>query len=116
MNNEIDNYINCFPEEIQQRLYQIRDTIRQAAPEATEKISYMMPTFFLNGNLVHFAGYKNHIGLYPAPSGIEAFQKELSIYKNAKGSVRFPHDQPLPLGLVSEIVKFRVIENNAKKK
>jgi uncharacterized protein YdhG (YjbR/CyaY superfamily) len=116
MNNEIDKYINSFPEQIQQRLHQIRDTIRQAAPEATEKISYMMPTFFLNGNLVHFAGYKNHIGLYPSPSGIEAFQKELSVYKNAKGSVQFPHDQPLPLGLVGEIVKFRVMENSGVKK
>ncbi len=114
--NEIDNYIAGLPEEIQQRLNQIRDVIRRAAPDATEKISYMMPTFYLNGNLVHFAAFKNHIGLYPAPSGVAAFQKELSVYKNAKGSVQFPHNQPLPLDLISEIVKFRVLENSEVKK
>jgi uncharacterized protein YdhG (YjbR/CyaY superfamily) len=113
--NEIDKYIAGFPEEIQQRLNQIREVIRLAAPDATEKISYMMPTFYLNGNLVHFAAFKNHIGLYPAPSGIEAFQQELSVYKNAKGSVQFPHNRPLPLDLVSEIVKFRVVENSVVK-
>jgi uncharacterized protein YdhG (YjbR/CyaY superfamily) len=114
--NEIDKYIAGFPEEIQQRLNQVREVIRQAAPEATEKISYMMPTFYLNGNLVHFAAFNNHIGLYPTPSGIEAFQQELCVYKNAKGSVQFPHNQPLPLDLIDEIVRFRVIENLAKKK
>ncbi|MFH1119244.1 MAG: DUF1801 domain-containing protein [Bacteroidota bacterium] len=116
MSQEIDKYIAGFPEDVQQRLNLVRETIRLAAPEATEKISYMMPTFYLKGNLVHFAGYKKYIGLYPAPSGIEAFQKELSVYKNAKGSVHFPHDQPLPLDLISAIVKFRVMENMAKKK
>lgn len=116
MMNEIDKYIAGFPEEIQQRLKQVREVIRQAAPEATEKISYMMPTFYLNGNLVHFAAFKNHIGLYPAPSGIAAFQKELSVYNSAKGSVQFPHNQPLPLELVSEIVRFRVEENSIVKK
>ncbi len=113
--NETDKYIAAFPDEIQQRLNLIRETTRQAAPEATEKISYSMPTFYLKGNLVHFAGYQNHIGFYPAPSGIEVFQKELSVYKNAKGSVQFPHDQPLPLDLIGAIVKFRVTENMAKK-
>jgi len=114
--NETDKYIAAFPDEIQRRLNLIRETIRQAAPEATEKISYMMPTFFLNGNLVHFAGYKNHIGLYPAPSGMEHYKEELAVYKHGKGSVQFPHDQPLPLDLISAIVKFRVMENIAKKK
>jgi len=114
--NDTEKYIAAFPDEIQQRLNLIRETIRQAAPEATEKISYGMPTFYLKGNLVHFAGYKNHIGLYPAPSGIEAFQKELSVYKNAKGSVQFPHNQPLPIDLIRAIVKFRVMENMEKKK
>jgi uncharacterized protein YdhG (YjbR/CyaY superfamily) len=114
--NEIDKYIAGFPEEMQQRLIQLRTVIRQTAPEATEKISYMMPTFYLNGNLVHFAAFKNHIGLYPAPSGIEAFKKELSAYKFAKGSVQFPHEQPLPRDLIAEIVRFRVMENSAKKK
>lgn len=116
MSQEIDKYIAGFPEDVQQRLNLVRETIRLAAPEATEKISYMMPTFYLKGNLIHFAGYKNHIGLYPAPSGIEAFQKELSVYKNAKGSVQFPHNQPLPLDLITDIVKFRVMENMTKKK
>ncbi|MBK6345520.1 MAG: DUF1801 domain-containing protein [Bacteroidales bacterium] len=116
MSQEIDKYIAGFTEDVQQRLNLVRETIRLAAPEATEKISYMMPTFYLKGNLIHFAGYKNHIGLYPAPSGIEAFQKELSVYKNAKGSVQFPHNQPLPLDLITDIVKFRVMENMTKKK
>jgi uncharacterized protein YdhG (YjbR/CyaY superfamily) len=116
MMNEIDKYIASFPEEIQQRLNQVREVIRQSGPDATEIISYMMPTYYLNGNLVHFAAFKNHIGLYPAPSGIEAFKKELSAYKGAKGSVQFPHDQPLPLDLIAEIVRFRVMENSAKKK
>ncbi len=113
--NEIDKYIAAFPEEIQQRLNQIREVIRRAAPDATEKISYMMPTFYLNGNLVHFAAFKNHIGFYPAPSGIAAFKKELSLYKSAKGSAQFPHNQPLPLELVREIVKFRFGEFGGEK-
>ena len=112
MTNEIDRYIQGFPEEIQQRLSLVREAIRQSAPDATEKISYGMPTLCQNGNLVHFAVCKNHIGFYPAPSGIEAFQKELSGYKWGKGSVQFPHDKPLPLELISEIVRFRVIENS----
>lgn len=107
----IDEYIAGFPPYIRELLEQIRSTIRSAAPEAEEKISYQMPTFALNGNLVHFAACKNHIGFYPAPSGIERFREELSDYKSAKGSVRFPLDQPMPLGLISDIVKFRVEEN-----
>jgi len=118
MANNIDEYIGNFPQEIQILLEQIRATIKQAAPESEEAIKYAMPTFVLNGNLVHFAAFKNHIGFYPVPSGIEAFKKELSVYKGAKGSVQFPIDKPMPLKLISEIVKFRVNENlqKAKKK
>lgn len=110
----IDAYIADFPADTQKLLEQMRATIKAAAPDAEETINYGMPTFTLQGNLVHFAGYKNHIGFYPAPSGIQAFQQELSVYKNAKGSVQFPLDQPLPLDLISEIVKFRVLENLEK--
>lgn len=114
--NSVDEYIAAFPVDIQKILEEIRAVIKAAAPQAQEKISYQMPTFFLNGNLVHFAAFKNHIGFYPTPSGIEAFQKELSIYKGAKGSVQFPLDQPLPLKLIGKIVKFRVAENIKKLK
>ena len=89
----------------------MRKTIKAAAPQAEEAMSYGMPTFKLNGNLVHFAGYTNHIGFYPAPSGISAFKKELSKYKQAKGSVQFPIDDPIPFNTVTKIVKFRVKEN-----
>ena len=114
--NSIDEYIGTFPQEIQILLEQVRATIKQAAPEAEEAIKYAMPTFVLNGNLVHFAAFKNHIGFYPVPSGIEAFKKELSVYKGAKGSVQFPFDKPLPLKLISQIVKFRVNESQLKAK
>lgn len=110
----IDEYIATFPEETQKILEQIRATIKAAAPEAQEKISYQMPTFFLKGNLVHFAGYKTHIGFYPTPSGIENFKNELSSYEQAKGSVQFPLDQPIPYDLISKMVAFRVKENLAK--
>jgi uncharacterized protein YdhG (YjbR/CyaY superfamily) len=110
----IDEYIQTFPEDIQKILREIRATIKAAAPDAEEKISYQMPTFFLNGNLIHFAAFKNHIGLYPTPSGTEAFKRELSIYQGAKGSVRLPLDEPMPLKLISKIVKFRVAENSKK--
>ncbi|MEJ5995810.1 DUF1801 domain-containing protein [Pedobacter sp. Du54] len=103
----IDEYIAGFPAHVQEQLQQIRETIQHAAPEATEKISYGMPTFYLNGNLIHFAGYKNHIGLYPAPQGIDAFKEELSAYKGAKGSVQFPLNQPMPLDLIARITMFR---------
>lgn len=114
----IDKYIASFPKDVQKRLEQMRAIIKKTAPDAVEKISYAMPTFFLKKNLVHFAGYKNHIGFYPAPSGITAFKKELSIYKNAKGSVQFPLEEPLPLVLIAKIVKYRVKENleSSKKK
>jgi len=107
----IDEYIAGFPDDVQEILEKIKMTIREAAPDAEEKISYQMPTFTLKGNLVHFAAYKKHIGLYPAPRGIEKFKKELSAYEGAKGSVRFPLDKPIPFGLISRIVKFRVKDN-----
>lgn len=110
----IDEYIATFPQAIQKLLQEVRATIKAAAPDATEKISYQMPTFFLEGNLVHFAAFKNHIGFYPAPRGIEAFKDELAVYKGAKGSVQFPLDQPMPLDLISRIVQYRAAENLQK--
>ncbi|MDD7795499.1 iron chaperone [Clostridium sp. 'White wine YQ'] len=110
----ISEYILKFPAEVQDILNTLRKVIREAAPEAKEKISYQMPTFVLNGNLVHFAAYKNHIGFYPTPSGISAFKEELAEYKGAKGSVQFPIEKPLPYELISRIVKFRVDENIKK--
>ncbi len=108
----IDEYIQTFPADVQVLLEKMRQAIREAAPGATEAISYQMPTFRLNGkNLVHFAGFRHHIGFYPIPSGIEAFKKELSVYKQGKGSVQFPLDQPIPCELVKKIVRFRVAEN-----
>lgn len=112
--NAIDKYISGFPEEVREILEQVRNTIRNEVPEATETISYGIPTFQLNGNLVHFAGFKKHIGFYPAPSGIEAFKKELSTYKGAKGSVQFPLNKPIPYELIRRIVKFRVEEVKAQ--
>ena len=109
--SSIDEYIAGFPPEIQKKLVELRAVIKAAAPTAGEKISYQMPTFTLKGNLVHFAAYKNHIGFYPAPRGIEEFKDELSAYKGSKGAVQFPLDQPLPLELIGRIVKFRVSEN-----
>jgi len=113
---DIDEYIAGFPEGIQAILEELRAAIREAAPEAVEAISYQMPTFKLNGNLVHFAAFKNHIGLYPAPTGIEAFKKDLSAYAGGKGSVQFPLNKPLPMDLITRIVKFRVWENQEKSK
>jgi uncharacterized protein YdhG (YjbR/CyaY superfamily) len=107
----IDEYIATFPEDVQKILRQMRAVVKAAAPEAQEKISYQMPTFTLNGNLVYFAAFKKHIGFYPTPNGIEAFQERLAQYKGAKGSVQFPLEEPIPYDLVSEIVKFRVAEN-----
>jgi uncharacterized protein YdhG (YjbR/CyaY superfamily) len=107
----IDEYIANCPEEVQKKLKDMRATIQAAAPEATERISYRMPTFYLEGNLVHFAALKNHIGFYPTPSGVQAFTKETSKYASTKGAIQFPLDKPLPLKLVSKIVKFRVKEN-----
>lgn len=110
----IDDYIAGFPPEVQEFLEQIRTTIQEAAPAAEEAIKYQMPTFVLNENLVHFAAYKNHVGFYPTPSGIEKFKDKLSSYKNAKGSVQFPIDKPMPLKLIRKIVEFRVKEIQAK--
>ncbi|MGB4775987.1 MAG: DUF1801 domain-containing protein [Daejeonella sp.] len=111
---DIDEYISAFPKETQLLLEQLRATIKKTAPEAEGVISYAMPAFRFNGMLVYFAAYSKHIGFYPGASGIAAFKKELSIYKGAKGSVQFPLDKPLPLELVSKIVKFRVEENLQK--
>ena len=108
---DIDEYIAKFPEDIQDTLQELRATIRESAPDAEETINYQIPTFTLKGNLVHFAAYKNHIGFYPTPSGIEKFKNELSIYEGAKGSVKFPINKPLPLDLISKIVSYRVAEN-----
>jgi uncharacterized protein YdhG (YjbR/CyaY superfamily) len=109
----IDEYIASFPADVQKLLKQMREIITKAAPNAGEAIKYSMPTFTLHGNLVHFAGYQNHIGFYPAPSGIESFKEELSTYKNSKGAVQFPLNKPLPAALITKIVKFRVKESLA---
>jgi uncharacterized protein YdhG (YjbR/CyaY superfamily) len=114
--NNIDEYIANFPKDVQEILQELRATIRAAAPGAEEIISYQMPTFSLKGNLVHFAAHKNHIGFYPAPRGIEAFKEELAAYKGSKGTVQFPIDKPLPLDLISKIVRYRVSENLEKAK
>jgi uncharacterized protein YdhG (YjbR/CyaY superfamily) len=110
----IDEYIAGFPEDVQVRLQAVRRVIHETAPQATEKISYQMPTFYLNGNLVHFAAFKNHIGFFPAPTGLEAFKEEIAAYPNSKGGVQFPHDRPIPFDLIRRIVEFRVAENLKK--
>jgi uncharacterized protein YdhG (YjbR/CyaY superfamily) len=107
----IDEYIAQCPKDIQPALEALRATIRAAAPEAEERISYRMPTFTLKGNLVHFALMKNHIGLYPTSSGVQAFAAELSPYECTPGAIRFPVGQPLPMDLITKIVEFRVREN-----
>lgn len=112
--NTIDEYIAGFPEDVQDILRKIRDTIKEAAPDSLEAIKYQISTFVLHGNLVHFAAFKKHIGFYPAPSGIAAFKKELSSYKSAKGSVQFPLDGPIPFDLIRKIVIFRVQESREK--
>ena len=113
--NSIDEYIAGFPKETQKILEQIRTTIKKAAPGGEESISYAIPTFTFRGHhLIYFAGYKNHIGLYPVPRGNEVFKKELSDYKGGKGTVQFPLDKPMPLNLITKIVKFRIKENLEK--
>lgn len=112
----IDEYIAAYPADVQKLLQQVRVTVSKAAPGAEEAISYGIPTYRLNGNLVHFAAYKNHIGFYPGRAGVEGFEKELSAYKQGKGSIQFPLDKPLPLKLITQIVKFRVLQNKEKKK
>ncbi len=109
--NSIDEYIGLFPSEVQDILTTLRKLIKESAPEATEKISYQMPTFAMHGNLVHFAAYKKHIGFYPAASGVAAFTDKLVEYKTSKGAIQFPIDKPLPYELIREIVRYRVDEN-----
>jgi uncharacterized protein YdhG (YjbR/CyaY superfamily) len=111
MYNTIDEYIIQFPLEVQETLNILRNVIKEAAPDAKEKIGYKMPAFYLYGSLVYFAAYKNHIGFYPTASGIEAFKDELAVYKSSKGAVQFPIGKPLPYELISRIVKYRVAEN-----
>jgi uncharacterized protein YdhG (YjbR/CyaY superfamily) len=111
----VDEYIAAQPKTVQSLLQRMRSAIALAAPDATEKISYRIPTFYLNGNLVHFAAFEKHIGFYPTASGVTAFEEELSGYKYAKGSIQFPIDRPMPLTLIRKIVKFRVEENSKKR-
>jgi uncharacterized protein YdhG (YjbR/CyaY superfamily) len=106
----IDEYIVAFPEPIQSTLKKLRQTIKKSAPKAEEAIRYGMPAFRLNGNLVFFAAFKNHIGFFPTPSGINAFTKDLKNYETSKGTIRFPLDKPIPFKLIEKIVKFRVKE------
>ena len=110
----IDEYIAEFPEDVRRKLSEVRSTVKKAAPDATEKISYRMPGFDYNGSLVWFAAFKNHIGFYPTSSGISQFEDELKKYKYSKGAIQFPIDEPMPLKLIARIVKFRVAENAAK--
>lgn len=110
----IDEYIRRSPREIQPLLRNIRSAIRKAAPEAGEKISYQIPTFTFHGNLVHFAGWKDHIGFYPTPSAISAFKKELSKYEPSKGTVKFPIDKPIPFSLIKKMVRFRMRETRER--
>jgi uncharacterized protein YdhG (YjbR/CyaY superfamily) len=112
----VDDYIAGFPAEIQSILQQIRSIIRETVPDAEEVINYQMPTYRLQGNLVHFAAFKSHIGFYPTPTGVEAFMDELAPYQHAKGSIRFPFDQPIPYALIRKIVAFRVKETLKKGK
>ena len=110
----VDEYISMFPKKTQIKLQQVRATIKKAAPQAEEIISYNLPAYKQNGMLVFFAAYKNHIGFYPTGSGIQAFQKEIKDYKSSKGAVQFPIDEPLPLNLITKIVKFKMKENFEK--
>ncbi|HQR10257.1 MAG TPA: DUF1801 domain-containing protein [Casimicrobiaceae bacterium] len=115
---DIDEYIAAFPKPVRERLEAVRRTVAEVAPGAEQKISYRIPTFALHGNLIHFAAFKNHIGIYPGSSAIKAFEKELAGFRTAKGTVQFQFDDPLPLELISRIVRFRVAENlrRAKRK
>ena len=107
----IDKYISTFPKDVQKKLESIRQTIKKSAPGAEETISYQTPAFKLNGHLVYFAAFKNHVSIYPAPRGDAEFKKELSEYKGGKGTVQFPLDKPIPLSLIRRIVKYRIKEN-----
>jgi uncharacterized protein YdhG (YjbR/CyaY superfamily) len=112
--NTIDEYIADFPTELQVILTKIRQVIKEAAPDAKEKISYQMPAFELNGNLVYYAAFKKHIGFYPTAGGVSAFQEELSAYKGAKGSVQFPFNKPIPYELIGRITAYRAAQNREK--
>ncbi len=112
--SSVDEYISTFPKDVQCRLQELRQAIKEAAPEAKEAISYQMPAFILNGNLVWFAAFKNHIGFYPTASGIEAFKEKMTAYETSKGTIQFPQNEPLPIDLIKEIVRFRVKENLKK--
>ena len=112
----IDEYIATFPKNVQSILEELRQAVKETAPEAEEAISYQMPAFKLNGNLVYFAAFKNHIGFFPTSSAMEVFKEEVKEYKTGKGTLRFPMDKPMPLDLVKKIVKYRVKENLEKKK
>lgn len=112
--NNIDDYIAGFPEDVQPKLQLVRKTIKAAAPRAEETIKYAMPTFMYKGNLVYFAGYKEHIGFYPFPAAADEFRKESAKYKTGKGSIQFPLDQPMPVGLIKKIVKHYIKQNEAK--
>jgi uncharacterized protein YdhG (YjbR/CyaY superfamily) len=112
----IDEYIATFPKDVQVKLSEIREVIKKAAPKAEEAIKYGIPTYVLHGNLVHFGGFKSHLGFYPAPQGIAEFKKELSVYKGSKGAIQFPYDQPLPKSLIAKIVKFRIAKTLEKQK
>jgi uncharacterized protein YdhG (YjbR/CyaY superfamily) len=112
----IDGYIETFEPEIQKTLNEIRDFIKAEVPEATEKISYGMPTFYLNGNLVHFAAFKDHYGFFPSPSGLDAFEEELAPYRTGKATLRFSIDKPIPWEIIKKVIQFRVKENLSKVK
>lgn len=114
--NTIDEYIASFPTETQKILQQLREDLQQMVPDAKQKISYAIPTFTLNGNLIHFAGYKNHIGLYPGGKAVEIFAEDLKEYHTSKGTIQFPIDKPLPMDLIKKIVDFCVAQNLAKTK
>jgi uncharacterized protein YdhG (YjbR/CyaY superfamily) len=114
MKKLIDDYIDKFPPIVKKQLKQMRSLIKKNAPLATEEIKYRMPTFVLNGNLVHFAAFKNHIGFYPTPSAIKRFKKEITKYKSSKGAIQFPVEEKLPVKLIVKIVKYRVAENTAR--
>lgn len=112
--SDIDEYINGYPDEIREPLRKIREAIRSAAPNAKEKISYRMPSYTLNGMLVYFAAHTSHLGFYPLTSAIAAFRDELEPYKTSKGTIQFPYNKPLPVRLIKKIIRFRVMENNAR--
>jgi uncharacterized protein YdhG (YjbR/CyaY superfamily) len=110
----IDEYIAAYPADVQEVLQKVREVVQTAVPQATEAISYGMPTFKLQGNLVHFGAFKSHLGFYPVPSGLEQFKEELAQYKGGKGSVQFPYNQPIPYELIGKIAQFRAAENLEK--